>query len=118
MDRAQCNEPNPYEVAKRQLEIVAAQMNLDPDILELLKNPKRTLVVSIPVRMDNGRIKVFTGMRVQHWDAFGPFKGGIRYHPKVCLDEVTALAIWMSIKTAVVNLPYGGAKGGIICNPK
>ncbi len=93
-------------------------MNLNPDILELLKNPKRALVVSLPVRMDNGRIKVFTGMRVQHWDAFGPFKGGIRYHPQVCLDEVKALAIWMSIKTAVVGIPYGGAKGGIICNPK
>ncbi|MFX1318894.1 MAG: Glu/Leu/Phe/Val dehydrogenase [Promethearchaeota archaeon] len=93
-------------------------MKLNPDILELLKHPKRALVVSLPVRMDDGRIKVFTGMRVQHWDAFGPFKGGIRYHPKVCLDEVTALSIWMSIKTAVVGLPYGGAKGGIICNPK
>jgi glutamate dehydrogenase/leucine dehydrogenase len=93
-------------------------MNLENDILELLKHPKRTLIVSLPIRMDNGRIKVFTGMRVQHWDAFGPFKGGIRYHPQVCLDEVTALAIWMSIKTAVVGLPYGGAKGGIVCNPK
>ncbi|MFX1509319.1 MAG: Glu/Leu/Phe/Val dehydrogenase [Promethearchaeota archaeon] len=93
-------------------------MNLDPDILELLKHPKRALVVSLPVRMDNGHIKVFEGMRVQHWDAFGPFKGGIRYHPNVCMDEVKALAIWMSIKTAVVGVPYGGAKGGIVCNPK
>ncbi len=118
MEPKACDEPNPYEVAKRQLEIVAKHMNLNPDILELLKNPKRALVVSLPVRMDNGRIKVFTGMRVQHWDAFGPFKGGIRYHPQVCLDEVKALAIWMSIKTAVVGVPYGGAKGGIICNPK
>jgi len=118
MEPKACDEPNPYEVAKRQLEIVAKHMNLNPDILELLKNPKRALVVSLPVRMDNGRIKVFTGMRVQHWDAFGPFKGGIRYHPQVCLDEVKALAIWMSIKTAVVGIPYGGAKGGIICNPK
>ncbi|MFX1541241.1 MAG: Glu/Leu/Phe/Val dehydrogenase [Promethearchaeota archaeon] len=118
MESKQCDEPNPYEVAKKQLEIVAEKMKLDPDILELLKNPKRTLVVSIPVRMDNGKIKVFTGMRVQHLDAFGPFKGGIRYHPQVGLDEVKALAIWMSIKTAVVNIPYGGAKGGIICNPK
>ncbi len=93
-------------------------MNLNPDILELLKNPKRALIVSLPVRMDNGRIRVFEGMRVQHWDAFGPFKGGIRYHPRVCLDEVKALSIWMSIKTAVVGVPYGGAKGGIVCNPK
>jgi glutamate dehydrogenase/leucine dehydrogenase len=118
VEPAQCDEPNPYHVAMKQLEIVAEKMNLDDDILELLKHPKRTLVVSLPIRMDNGKIKVFTGMRVQHWDAFGPFKGGIRYHPKVCLDEVKALAIWMSIKTAVVGLPYGGAKGGIICNPK
>ena len=93
-------------------------MNLNPDILELLKHPKRALVVSLPIRMDDGHIKVFEGMRVQHWDAFGPFKGGIRYHPRVCMDEVKALAIWMSIKTAVVGLPYGGAKGGIVCNPK
>ena len=118
MEPVQCDEPNPYHVAMKQLEIVAEKMNLDDDILELLKHPKRTLIVSLPIRMDNGRIKVFTGMRVQHLDAFGPFKGGIRYHPKVCLDEVKALAIWMSIKTAVVGLPYGGAKGGIICNPK
>ncbi len=93
-------------------------MNLNPDILELLKHPKRALVVSLPIRMDDGRIKVFEGMRVQHWDAIGPFKGGIRYHPRVCMDEVKALAIWMSIKTAVVGVPYGGAKGGIVCNPK
>ena len=118
MEPDQCDEPNPYHVAMKQLEIVAEKMNLEDDILELLKHPKRTLVVSLPIRMDNGKVKVFTGMRVQHWDAFGPFKGGIRYHPKVCLDEVKALAIWMSIKTAVVGLPYGGAKGGIICNPK
>jgi glutamate dehydrogenase/leucine dehydrogenase len=118
VDPTQCEEPNPYDVAKKQLEIVAEHMKLDPDILELLKHPKRTLVVSLPVRMDNGTIKVFTGMRVQHWDAFGPFKGGIRYHPNTCLDEVKALAIWMSIKSAVIGLPYGGAKGGIICNPK
>lgn len=118
MEPEQCEEPNPYHVAVQQLEIVAEKMNLQADILELLKHPKRTLIVSLPIRMDDGRIKVFTGMRVQHWDAFGPFKGGIRYHPKVCLDEVKALAIWMSIKTAVVGLPYGGAKGGIVCNPK
>lgn len=118
MEPVECAEPNPYDIAKQQLEIVAKHMNLNPDILELLKHPKRTLVVSLPVRMDNGKIKVFEGMRVQHWDAFGPFKGGIRYHPQVCIDEVKALAIWMSIKTAVVGLPYGGAKGGIVCNPK
>jgi glutamate dehydrogenase/leucine dehydrogenase len=118
LEPEQCPEPNPYEVAQQQLEIVAKKMKLNPDILELLKNPKRALIVSLPVRMDNGHIKVFEGMRVQHWDAFGPFKGGIRYHPRVCLDEVKALSIWMSIKTAVVGVPYGGAKGGIVCNPK
>jgi glutamate dehydrogenase/leucine dehydrogenase len=118
VEPVECAEPNPYDIAKQQLEIVAKHMNLNPDILELLKHPKRALVVSLPVRMDNGKIKVFEGMRVQHWDAFGPFKGGIRYHPQVCIDEVKALAIWMSIKTAVVGLPYGGAKGGIVCNPK
>ncbi len=118
METIECDYPNLYEVAKKQLDIVAKRMNLNPDILELLKHPKRALIVSLPVRMDNGRVKVFTGMRVQHWDAFGPFKGGIRYHPLVCLDEVKALAIWMSIKTAVVGIPYGGAKGGIVCNPK
>lgn len=118
MEPISCDEPNPYHVAIKQLEIVAEKMKLEPDILELLKHPKRTLIVSLPIRMDNGRIKVFTGMRVQHWDALGPFKGGIRYHPRVCLDEVKALAMWMSMKCAVVGLPYGGGKGGIVCNPK
>ncbi len=109
---------NPFEIAKRQIDIVAEYVNLEPDILELLKHPKRVLEVAIPVRMDNGRIKVFTGYRVQHNEARGPFKGGIRYHPQVDLDEVKALSIWMSMKTAVVDIPYGGAKGGVICNPK
>ncbi len=109
---------NPFEIAKRQIDIVAEYMDLEPDILELLKHPKRVLEVAIPVRMDSGRIKVFTGYRVQHNEARGPFKGGIRYHPQVDLDEVKALATWMSMKTAVVDIPYGGAKGGIICNPK
>ncbi len=118
MESIQCDEPNPYHIAIQQLEIVAEKMKLEPDILEVLKHPKRTLIVAVPVRMDSGRIKVFQGMRVQHYDALGPYKGGIRYHPKVCLDEVRALAIWMSMKSAVIGLPYGGGKGGIICNPK
>ena len=109
---------NPFEIAKSQLDIVAKHMDLNPDILEILKHPKRVLEVAVPVRMDTGRIKVFTGFRVQHNEARGPFKGGIRYHPQVDLDEVKALATWMSMKTAVVGIPYGGAKGGIICNPK
>ncbi|MHA1960821.1 MAG: Glu/Leu/Phe/Val family dehydrogenase [Candidatus Thorarchaeota archaeon] len=109
---------NPFEIAKRQIDIVAEHVDLDPDVVEVLKHPKRVLEVAIPVRMDSGRIKVFTGYRVQHNEARGPFKGGIRYHPDVDLDEVKALATWMSMKTAVVDIPYGGAKGGIICNPK
>ncbi|MFX1481714.1 MAG: Glu/Leu/Phe/Val dehydrogenase [Promethearchaeota archaeon] len=109
---------NPFEIAKRQLDIVSKYMDLDEDILEVLKHPKRVLEIAVPVRMDNGKIKVFTGYRVQHDEARGPFKGGIRYHPQVNLDEVKALATWMSMKTAVVDIPYGGAKGGIICNPK
>jgi glutamate dehydrogenase/leucine dehydrogenase len=84
----------------------------------MLRHPKRSLVVSITVKMDNNETCVFTGCRVQHWDARGPFKGGIRYHPNVTLDEVTALAMWMTWKCAVVDIPYGGAKGGVCCNPK
>jgi len=111
-------ETNPYEMAVKQLESVARLMNLDEGLLEILKKPKRELIVHLPVKMDNGEIAVFTGYRVQHNDARGPFKGGIRYHPSVNLDEVRALAMWMTWKTAVMNLPYGGAKGGIRCNPK
>jgi len=93
-------------------------LNLDPGILEILKTPRRTLVVSIPVRMDSGETRVFTGYRVQHNGSRGPFKGGIRYHPKVTLEEVTALAMWMTWKSAVLDIPYGGAKGGVVCDPK
>lgn len=91
---------------------------IDPEALEKLKHPKATLEVSIPVRMDDGSLRVFTGYRVRHDDTRGPTKGGIRYHPKVDLDEVKALAFWMTCKCAVVGLPYGGAKGGIVVNPK
>jgi glutamate dehydrogenase (NAD(P)+) len=87
-------------------------------MLEILSNPKRILTVSIPTRMDDGSIKVFTGYRSQHNDARGPHKGGIRYHPDVTLDEVKALSMWMTWKCAIANIPYGGGKGGIICNPK
>ncbi|MDH5703591.1 MAG: Glu/Leu/Phe/Val dehydrogenase [Aigarchaeota archaeon] len=93
-------------------------LNLDPGILEILKTPRRTLVVSIPVRMDSGETRVFTGYRVQHNGSRGPFKGGIRYHPKVTLEEVTALAMWMTWKSAVLDIPYGGSKGGVVCDPK
>ncbi len=105
-------------VALKQLGIAAEKLDLDPGIYEILKHPKRSLVVSIPIKMDNGEVQVFTGCRVQHNDSRGPFKGGIRYHPNVTLQEVTALAMWMTWKCAVVNIPYGGAKGGVCCNPK
>jgi len=106
------------DVALEQLRIAAEKLDLDPDIHEMLKHPKRSLIVSIRTKMDDGGTCVFTGCRVQHNDARGPFKGGIRYHPDVTLDEVTALAMWMTWKCAVADIPYGGAKGGVCCNPK
>ena len=93
-------------------------LNLEPDIVEVLSNPERIVIVSIPVKMDSGKIKVFTGYRVRHNTSRGPAKGGIRYHPGVYLDEVKSLAFWMSVKNGVVGVPYGGGKGGITCNPK
>lgn len=106
------------DVALEQLRVTAEKINLDPGIHEMLKYPKRSLVVSIPIKLDNGEVNVFMGCRVQHNGARGPFKGGIRYHPDVTLDEVTALSMWMTWKCAVLDVPYGGAKGGISCNPK
>ena len=105
-------------VACEQLRIAAEKLKLETGIHEMLRHPKRSLIVSITLKMDNGETRTFTGCRVQHWDARGPFKGGIRYHPNVTLDEVTALAMWMTWKCAVVDIPYGGAKGGVCCNPK
>jgi glutamate dehydrogenase/leucine dehydrogenase len=107
-----------YCTALEQLRLAAEKLNLEPGIHEMLKNPKRSLLVSVTIRMDDGKVGVFNGCRVQHMDARGPFKGGIRYHPNVSLDEVTALSMWMTWKCAVVDIPYGGAKGGIRCNPK
>ena len=109
---------NPFETAKRQVDIVADLLSLDNGMREVLKHPKRELTVNFPVRMDNGTYNVYTGYRVQYNMARGPCKGGIRYHPQVSLDEVRALAAWMTWKCAVVNIPYGGAKGGVICDPK
>jgi len=109
---------NPFEIAQEQIDRAGRKLNLDPGLLEVLKHPKRELTVNFPVRMDDGKIKVFTGYRVQYNDARGPFKGGIRYHWNVSIDEVRALACWMTWKTAVMGIPYGGAKGGVICNPK
>ncbi len=109
---------NPWQMALEQFDSVAKKMKLDPGVYNILRNPKRCLIVSVPVRMDKGEVKVFTGYRVQHNISRGPAKGGIRYHQDVTLDEVKALAMWMTWKCAVVGIPYGGAKGGITCNPK
>jgi glutamate dehydrogenase len=107
-----------YEEALKPLKKAAAVLNLEPDVVEVLSNPERIVIVSIPVKMDSEKIKVFTGYRVRHNTSRGPAKGGIRYHPGVCLDEVKSLAFWMSVKNGVVDVPYGGGKGGITCNPK
>ncbi|HLH29952.1 MAG TPA: Glu/Leu/Phe/Val dehydrogenase dimerization domain-containing protein, partial [Terriglobia bacterium] len=109
---------NAYQIALEQFNRAAEKLKLDADLAEVLKRPKRQLTVSIPIRMDDGRVHVFEGYRVQHNVARGPAKGGIRYHPNVSLDEVKALAMWMTWKCATVNIPYGGAKGGIVCDPK
>jgi len=111
-------ELNAYRIALEQFNRAAEKLNLNANLAEILKHPKRQLTVSIPIRMDDGRVRVFEGYRVQHNVARGPAKGGIRYHPNVTLDEVKALAMWMTWKCATVNIPYGGAKGGIICDPK
>jgi len=109
---------NPYEMAVQQFEEAADKLNLSEDMREILRQPKRELTVHFPVRLDSGRIRTFTGYRVQHNVNRGPAKGGIRYSPEVTLDEVKALAMWMAWKCAVVGIPYGGAKGGVICDPK
>ena len=109
---------NPYQTAVQQLDEASKLIKLDDGMQQILANPKRVLTVSLPVKMDNNEIKVFTGFRSQHNDARGPYKGGIRYHPQVSIDEVKALSMWMTWKCAVADIPYGGGKGGIICNPK
>lgn len=109
---------NPYHMAVQQFEAAADKLNLTEDMREILRQPKRELVVNFPVRLDSGRVKAFTGYRVQHNVNRGPAKGGIRYGPDVTLDEVKALAMWMTWKCAVVAIPYGGAKGGVVCDPK
>jgi len=109
---------NPYVTAQRQFDQAASILNLDEGMRQVLREVRRELTVNFPVRMDDGSIRIFTGYRVQHNLTRGPAKGGIRYHPQVSLDEVKALAMWMSWKCAVTNLPYGGAKGGVICDPR
>ena len=111
-------ELNPLANAERQFEEAASRLNLPEGLKEVIKRPRRATIVSLPVLMDDGKLRVFTGYRVQHSIARGPSKGGIRFHPGVTLDEVKALAMWMTWKCAVVNIPFGGAKGGIIVNPR
>jgi glutamate dehydrogenase (NAD(P)+) len=116
----QTNQPKPsaFDNALEQLRIAAEYLKLEDGIHQMLSHPKREVTVSLPTRMDSGETHVFTGYRVQYSDARGPSKGGIRYHPNVSLDEVKALACWMTWKCSIADIPFGGAKGGVICNPK
>ena len=109
---------NAWEVAQRQFDLAAERLDLDPGMRLVLREPRRELTVHFPVKMDDGRVQVFTGYRVQHNLGRGPAKGGIRYHQDVTLDEVKALAMWMTWKCAVVSIPFGGGKGGVIVDPK
>src|SRR5216110_1989374 len=110
-------EINPWEAQAARFDLAANKLNLDEGLWKVLRYPNREIILHIPVMMDNGQLDVFTGFRVQHSIARGPAKGGIRYTPDVTLDEVRALASWMTWKCAVVNIPFGGAKGGVICDP-
>lgn len=109
---------NPFQIAMHQFDRAAERMQLEPDLRAVLRRPRRALTLSLPVKMDDGCIKVFEGFRVQHNSSRGPCKGGIRYHPEVSYDEVKALASWMTWKCATVDIPFGGAKGGVACDPK
>jgi glutamate dehydrogenase (NAD(P)+) len=109
---------NPWQVAQAQFDLAADMLNLDPGLRQVMREPRRELTVHFPVKMDDGSVKVFTGYRVQHNLGRGPAKGGIRYHQDVTLDEVKALAMWMTWKCAVVGIPYGGGKGGVVVDPK
>src|ERR1700691_6514896 len=111
-------EINPWEAQSARFEFAARKLNLDENLWKVLSTPSREIIVHFPVSMDNGKIEMFTGFRVQHSIARGPGKGGIRYAPDVTLDEIRALARWMTWKCAVVNIPFGGAKGGVICDPR
>src|SRR5438105_8386231 len=109
---------NPFRIAMRQFDTAAEKLELSEGLREVLRRPRRALSLSLPIKMDDGSLRVFQGYRVQHNSSRGPCKGGIRYHPNVTFDEVKALASWMTWKCATVNIPFGGAKGGIICDPK
>src|SRR5437763_17048333 len=109
---------NPWHVAQQQFDLAADRLRLDPGLRRVLREPRRELAVHLPVHMDDGTVQVFTGFRVQHNLGRGPAKGGIRYHQNVSLDEVKALAMWMTWKCATVGIPYGGGKGGVIVDPK
>ena len=111
------NELNPWLAAEARFDEAAEKLKLDDGMRKILQSPAREITVHIPVALDDGRLEVFTGYRVQHSIARGPAKGGIRFAPDVTLDEVRALASWMTWKCAVVNIPFGGAKGGVICDP-
>jgi glutamate dehydrogenase/leucine dehydrogenase len=111
-------ELNPYRISQIQFDMAAEFLKLDPGLRQILRAPRRVLEVAVPVKLDNGQVKVFAGYRVQHNFARGPAKGGIRFHPSLTVDELKALAAWMTWKTATVNIPYGGGKGGVICDPK
>ncbi len=115
---AQLPVDNPHKIALMQFDAAADRLDMDPGIREKIKHIKRELTVNFPVKMDDGTIRVFTGYRVQHNITRGPAKGGVRYHPGVNLDQMRAMAMWMTWKCAVVNIPFGGAKGGVRCNPK
>src|SRR5438067_4931032 len=110
-------EINPWEAQAARFDLAAQKLNLDEGLMKVLRYPTREIILHIPVMMDDGHLGVFTGFRVQHSIARGPAKGGLRYSPDVTLDEVRALASWMTWKCAVVNIPFGGAKGGVICDP-
>ena len=109
---------NPFEIARKQVKTACDRLNADPAVYEILKSPQRVLEVTFPVKLDDGTVKTFTGYRSQHNNAVGPYKGGVRFHPHVNLDEVKDLSIWMTIKCCVAGIPYGGGKGGITLDPR
>lgn len=109
---------NPFEIARKQVKTACDQLKTDPAVYEILKSPTRVLEVNFPVKLDDGTVKTFTGYRSQHNNAVGPYKGGVRFHPGVNLDEVKALSIWMTIKCCVAGIPYGGGKGGVTLDPR